>query len=240
VIAISGDFTQRARTHEFELARDFLRTLPSPVIVVPGNHDVPLYSPLSRWLQPLHRYKRFISDDLHPSYVDEEIAIVGINTARSFTFKNGRINEQQIERACQCLRAAPNGAIRIVVAHHPFDLANPGSSDAVVGRANMAMRGLVGCSVDLVLSGHYHKTHTTSSAERYKIDGRPVLLVHAGTATSTRQRGEVNSCNLLRIEPSGMEIECFRWTPGAKRFDSEKRDRFSNEASTGWTVANLG
>jgi len=53
VIAISGDFTQRARTHEFELALDFLRTLPPPVIVVPGNPDVPLYNLTSRWLRPL-------------------------------------------------------------------------------------------------------------------------------------------------------------------------------------------
>ena len=234
VIAISGDFTQRARTHEFELARDFLRTLPSPVIVVPGNHDVPLYSLISRWLQPLDRYKRFISDDLHPSYVDEEIAIVGINTARSLTFKNGRINEKQIERTCECLNTAANGAVRIVVTHHPFDLPNPGTSDAVVGRAKMAMRGLVGCAVDLILSGHHHKTHTTSSAERYKIDGRPVLLVQAGTATSTRQRGEVNSCNVLRIEPSCIQIEWFTWTPSAKRFDLEAVDRFVKEGLTGW------
>ena len=159
---------------------------------------------------------------------------MGINTARSLTFKNGRINEKQIERTCECLNTAANGAVRIVVTHHPFDLPNPGTSDAVVGRAKMAMRGLVGCAVDLILSGHHHKTHTTSSAERYKIDGRPVLLVQAGTATSTRQRGEVNSCNVLQIAPSRIQIEWFTWTPSAKRFNSEAVETFVKEGPTGW------
>src|SRR4051812_9057267 len=234
VIAISGDFTQRARTHEFELARDFLRTLPPPVIVVPGNHDVPLYSLISRFLRPLDRYKRFISDDLHPSFVDDKIAIVGINTARSLTFKNGRINQKQIERTCECLNSAPDEAVRIVVTHHPFDLPKPGSSQEVVGRAKMAIRGLVQCGVDLILSGHHHETHTASSAERYQIGGRPVLLVQAGTATSTRQRGEVNSCNILRLAASHIGIEWLTWDRNVQAFSFKGAERFS-KGPAGWT-----
>ena len=40
VIVASGDFTQRARPHEFEAARAFLDRLPPvPRVVCPGNHD---------------------------------------------------------------------------------------------------------------------------------------------------------------------------------------------------------
>src|SRR4051812_11199762 len=73
LIVISGDLTQRARTHEFELAREFIRSLQAPILAVPGNHDVPLYNISSRWLRPLARFRRFISADLQPSFVDDEI-----------------------------------------------------------------------------------------------------------------------------------------------------------------------
>jgi 3',5'-cyclic AMP phosphodiesterase CpdA len=233
LIAISGDLTQRARTHEFEMAREFLRTVVPPIIVVPGNHDVPLYNLASRWLRPLDRYRRFISNDLQPSFLDNEIAVVGINTARSWTIKNGRINARQVRRACECLKAAADTAVRIVVTHHPFDLPAPGSSHAVVGRADMALRGLSGCDVDLILSGHHHRTHAASSAERYDIEGDPVLLVQAGTTTSTRRRGQVNACNVIRVEQSRIVIEWLTWNPDGLTFGPEAVDCFV-KGDTGW------
>src|SRR5436190_18217785 len=83
VVVVSGDLTQRARSEQFRQARRFLDGQPSPQIVVPGNHDVPLRNPFARFIAPLRKYRRYISDDLEPSFVDEEIAVVGINSARS-------------------------------------------------------------------------------------------------------------------------------------------------------------
>src|SRR6266849_8571631 len=77
LVAVSGDLTQRARSHQFREARAFLDSLPHPQIIVPGNHDVPLHNVLARFAQPLDKYKRYITDDLHPAYVDEEIVVVG-------------------------------------------------------------------------------------------------------------------------------------------------------------------
>src|SRR6266850_3541000 len=68
LVAVSGDFTQRARTREFTEARAFLETLRFPRLVVPGNHDVPLYNVARRFLSPLGRYRRFIAEDLQPTY----------------------------------------------------------------------------------------------------------------------------------------------------------------------------
>src|SRR6267143_6988102 len=76
LVAVSGDLTQRARSHQFREARVFLDALPKPQIVVPGNHDVPLHNPFTRFLQPLDKYRRYITDDLEPAYVDEEIVVV--------------------------------------------------------------------------------------------------------------------------------------------------------------------
>ncbi len=96
VVVVSGDFTQRATEVEFRQAREFLNRIPQPQIVTPGNHDVPLYDLFSRFARPLDRYRRFITEDLQPSYTDEEIAVAAVNTARSWTFKGGRINHFQV------------------------------------------------------------------------------------------------------------------------------------------------
>src|SRR2546422_11690571 len=85
LVAVPGDLTQRARSHQFREARAFLDLLPQPKIVVPGNHDVPLHNVYSRFVQPLTKYRRYISEDLQPFFADEEIAVIGVNTARSLT-----------------------------------------------------------------------------------------------------------------------------------------------------------
>ena len=59
LIAISGDFTQRARRSEFAEARRFLASLDAPKLTVPGNHDVPLFLKLPEWFKvttPLGNY----------------------------------------------------------------------------------------------------------------------------------------------------------------------------------------
>src|SRR5688572_20358063 len=97
LVVVSGDLTQRARESQFEEAKEFLDKLPDPQIVVPGNHDVPLYNLFARFLAPLDNYRKIINDDTEPVYQDEEMVVAGVNTARSLTWKNGRINEEQVE-----------------------------------------------------------------------------------------------------------------------------------------------
>ena len=211
IVVVSGDLTQRAKKREFQEAREFLESLPSPQIVVPGNHDVPLYNVFARTLMPLRNYQRYISKDLEPFYSDDEIAIVGINTARSLTFKNGRINRQQVEGTCTRLEACGENRTRVIVSHHPFDLPETHELHGLVGRAHMAMSGFARCRVDLILSGHLHVSHTGESSVRYKIPGHSALVIHAGTATSTRGRGELNSFNIIQVGGSSVSIQCLTW-----------------------------
>jgi 3',5'-cyclic AMP phosphodiesterase CpdA len=218
LVIVSGDLTQRARRAEFGAARDFLARLPKPQIVVPGNHDVPLYNVLFRFLRPLEGYRRYITDDLEPYYQDEEIAVIGINTARSLTFKGGRINERQVTRVRDRLCALAERTIRVIVTHHPFDLPEGRMDADLVGRARMAMETFVECGADVILSGHLHVFHTAHTAIRYKLPGRSALLVQAGTATSTRERGEPNSFNVLSIEREQISVERRVWRRGDGAF----------------------
>ena len=234
LIAVSGDFTQRARRRQFVEARTFLDQLAFHKIVIPGNHDVPLYNVYARFCRPLVLYRRYISDDLEPFYADHEIAVLGINTARSFTFTNGRINQRQIRLARE--RLAPlAGMIKIIVSHHPFDLPEPYPVSALVGRASMAMTELARCGIDLFLAGHHHVGLAQPSTLRFKVSGHSALLIQAGTATSSRCRGEMNSFNVIRVAKPRIEVERFVWQhDGSAGFTKQPAEVFQH-GENGWS-----
>ena len=232
LVAISGDLTQRARSYQFQQARSFLDALPQPQIVVPGNHDIPLHNLFARFLEPLTKYKRYITEDLQPSYQDEEVVIVGVNTARSLVFKGGRINETQVSRLRDKFCSFGEDVVKVVVTHHPFDLPEGHNERDLVGRAKMAMMGLTECGADLFLAGHLHISHT-GHTKRYNIHGYSALVVQAGTATSTRERGEVNSFNVLRISYPAITVEKFAWSASTTSFAVSTVEQFKH-TEEGW------
>jgi len=217
LVVVSGDFTQRATTQQFVEARRFLRALQSRTLTIPGNHDVPLWNLAARFLAPLERYKRYITPDLEPEYRDDEILVVGVNTARALAWGEGRINEVQVDKVVARLNAAPPQATRIVVTHHPFDLPPGVREKRLVGRARTAMARLATAGAHLFLSGHLHLSHVSHSAERYRIAGHSALIVQAGTV-SMRGRGEEPSFNVLRLDGAALALGRFLWQPAARGF----------------------
>ena len=235
VVVVSGDLTQRARTPQFREAADFLARLPSPKLVVPGNHDVPLYNVIDRFLRPLNKFSRYIEPDLSPKFIDGEIAVLGVNTARSLVVKNGRINEEQVAALRKAFSPLPDAVVKIVVTHHPFDTGPEGDERDLVGRARMAMSAFAQCGVDLLLSGHFHVSHSDDSGDRYALAGYEALVVSAGTATSTRGRGESNSFNVLRLASNRIEVERREWQPADRRFTAVTHDVFERQGRR-WQV----
>lgn len=223
VVAVSGDLTQRARSEQFIQARDFLKRIPFPSIVVPGNHDVPLYNLVARFVTPLHKYRRHITDNLMPHFIDDEIVVIGVNTARSLTWKDGRINERQLAAIRE--RLAPHqDKTSIVVTHHPFDLPDDQAEDTV-GRAKQALETFAKCSVDVLLSGHLHVSHAGETDDD-GVEAYSALLVHAGTALSTRGRGETNAFNVIRVHAPSISVEQHRWQPDRACFEAADAQHF--------------
>jgi hypothetical protein len=65
--------------------------------------------------------------------------VLGVNTARSLTFKDGRVNKEQVARIRATLDGLPQNVTRVVVTHHPFDLPQGAEERDLVDRAGMAM-----------------------------------------------------------------------------------------------------
>ena len=209
LVVISGDFTQRARTEEFREACKFLERLRDSgheVLGVPGNHDVPLYDVLRRFLSPLARYRRFIDDNLYPFVELPGIAVLGVNTSRSLTFKDGRINQDQVAFIRETFSRAPREAFRILVTHHPlFALEVAGQTAPAIGRQELALDAIQEAGVDMLLAGHNHHASSHSASDLVTRAGG-ALVVQAGTATSTRVREQEQSFNCIDVADASVTI----------------------------------
>lgn len=236
LMVISGDFTQRARTEEFKEACRFLTRLKDAgheVLGVPGNHDVPLYDVLRRFLSPLTRYKRYIDDELCPYHELDGAVVLGINTARSLTFSDGRISHEQMDFIRQTFaraRAVP----RILVTHHPlFALPVGGEVANAVGRSEMALDAIAEAGVDILLAGHNHRSSTHSARDLATRAG-PALVIQAGTATSTRLRDEEQSFNRIDIADDRVTLTVQSW--GGEGFVSRDAQTYAREGDH-WRLA---
>ncbi|HEY7911645.1 MAG TPA: metallophosphoesterase [Blastocatellia bacterium] len=198
VVAVSGDLTQRARASQFRAARAFLDRISAPLVVVPGNHDVPLWNVFDRFLSPREKYRRWITGDLNPVFESDDIFVMGIDTTRSFTIKGGRVSSREIDRMRNRIRQVAGDRIKVIVAHHPF-VQPPGfEREETVGGLRRALALFKERGVDIVLTGHLHQSHSHLHLE----GGRAILLAQAGTAASLRGRGaerQRNSFNFIEV-----------------------------------------
>lgn len=218
LVVVSGDFTQRARVAQYRLACEFLDRLEQAgltVLGVPGNHDIPLYDIARRFARPLHRYRRYIDDELCPWFENGDIAVLGINTARSLTFKDGRISHEQMALIRDRFRDVAPQKTRILVTHHPLFAMPIGESEGLthtVGRRGEALEAIGEAGVHLLLAGHYHRAYFRSAREMVETAG-PELVIQAGTATSTRLRGdERQSFNWIDVpRPGEIDLTVCQW-----------------------------
>ncbi|MBV2148547.1 metallophosphoesterase [Sphingobium sp. AS12] len=218
LVIISGDLTQRARVEQFRAASAWLNRLRAAglkLLVIPGNHDIPLYDVMRRFAAPLDRYKRYISPDLCPWYEDDEVAILGLNTARSLTIKDGRINHDQMDMLRERFASVASAKTRILVTHHPLfamPIGRGGELSEAVGQHDDAVQAAREAGVHLALAGHFHRTYAQAARKMVEKAGG-ALIIQAGTATSTRLRNaEPQSFNWLHVlRHDEMELQVIVW-----------------------------
>ncbi|WP_172297014.1 metallophosphoesterase [Pseudoruegeria sp. HB172150] len=203
LVIVSGDLTQRARSHQFREARAFLDGLGVPWLSVPGNHDVPLYNLGERLVRPFRKYQKWISAQLEPAHVEADIAVVGCNTVDPQRHQRGKIRKSSVARICSVFETGPRDRLNILFAHHPFE------QDATVDkspmkRAEKALGRLSDCGAHVVLSGHLHRWRAGPFLRGAKMSGP--IQVHSGTSLSSRLREEVNDFAIIDVDPDNVRV----------------------------------
>ena len=226
LVVLSGDITQRARRQEFAAARALLADLCAAcridaardVLVIPGNHDIPLFNLPLRIADPYGRYASAFGSRLEPLLRRPEVWLIGVNSTRPWRHKHGEVSSAQIERVSARLRAAPASALRVVVTHHPLMVIERDDRRDLARGHRSALGAWTAAGTDLFLSGHTHQSFVAPVPGA----AQQAWVVQTGTAVSRRTRAHVpNSVHLIVPGAPGgaLRASLTRWDwNGTNRF----------------------
>lgn len=238
VLVLSGDITQRARPSQFVAARAFVDRLRVPrTLVVPGNHDIPLFNVFARLFAPYANHMRVFGPNLEPEFETDDLLVVTVNTTRRLRHENGVVSRRQIERVARRLEHAQREQLRVVVTHQPVAVTKPEDRKNLLGNHRAAIEAWSKAGADLVLGGHIHLPFVVALHRRHEQLGHTMWAVQAGTAVSSRlRRGAGNSVNLIRpIEGAGGRrsvcIERWDYDEPTKRFVCESAEELNSYAT---------
>jgi len=241
VVVIAGDFTQRARNRQFNAARAFIDQFEAPIVVTPGNHDLPVYRLIERTLAPYRKYRDSIEASLDQVHTFDGLTLVALNSTRPLRVTTGSLSDRQLDFAADAFERAPADHLRIVVTHH--HVAYPPAfraPRAMIGGERVVSR-LEQLGVCLLLAGHLHSTLIGESIQLMPrlvagVARRNGLIIsQSGTATSTRGRGPErgkNSFNYISIGPERTVVTHYGWDESKQAFDSVADHAFLSGAST--------
>lgn len=234
-VLVTGDFTMRGRRAEYFAAKQWLETLPSPVITIPGNHDIPGFNQLwDRLFRPFRRYQRYLAKRLDGHYELGPVHLECVNSNRRFgrhlDWSQGKLARRQERAITRRFSGIPSHRLRLLALHHPT-IAPPGNRRALISPIERTRSLLSLNRIDLVLGGHFHQSYAMT------LQGNPdrpwrTMVSQVSTAASTRLQGEPNGFHLIHFEATGTTIERHTWERG--KFRSCEHFRFRPDAESGW------
>jgi 3',5'-cyclic AMP phosphodiesterase CpdA len=222
LLVASGDFVQRADfPSQWRTIKRFLQTLPEPRLVIPGNHDVPLFNVYRRLFRSYDTYKRHISADLNPVFERPGLAVVGGCTAHGRTVDGGYLSDEQQATMERHFRRFPAGTCKVAVLHH--HVVNPPGSQHrnKISNAKEAVQLLDRCDVELLLCGHIHVSYVGTTLDVLPHLRQGTIICQSGTTTSRRGAGREhgkNSYNVIEIEDAVIRIGQHMYLEDVRRF----------------------
>lgn len=224
LILITGDITQRARRSQFRQAKEFTNALkPTPVIAVPGNHDIPLLNIFTRFFNPYWGFKNLFKDQLEKDFNYGDVLVTGLNSTSQWRHVQGDFNLRRLDRRLR--ENKTKAKVHIAAFHHPLDCAKSQDEKNLLRGRFETIQIFDRHKIDLIIGGHIHDPYVTLSTQRYPDTQRSMVIGVAGTCTSWRIRpGAPNSFNLIEVDT---RTDVPRMT--ISRYDQRENLRFSVE-----------
>lgn len=224
LVVVSGDLAHRGTRAQHERAASFLKGLGRPLLVVPGNHDIP-WSP-RRITTPFREFERQW-ETTEPVYRSERLLVVGLNSVRPWRHQSGGVNAGQLRRAGELLTGAPTQALRVVVLHHHLLGAPWRSRKKPVSRRSHVLSALVDAGAELILAGHIHQA---AVSERHEFEIAPGGLRGATVSIAPglgqprpKRRGEARGLHVYDASDDALLVRTYVWREQGWGLTAERR-----------------
>jgi 3',5'-cyclic AMP phosphodiesterase CpdA len=213
LIVVTGDLTHRGRRREHERAAAFLRGLGRPLLVIPGNHDIPYTFP-ARFTRPWAEFERQWGT-VEPVFRSDELMVVGLNSVRPWRHQSGQIRSAQIARTAELLAEAPKGALRVVALHHHLIGAPWRSRKRPVAHRSKVLAGFVDAGAELILAGHIHQA-AVSERHEFEFDanglrGATVSIAPGLGQPRPNRRGEARGLHVYEASADSLLVHTYVW-----------------------------
>jgi 3',5'-cyclic AMP phosphodiesterase CpdA len=214
LVVASGDLTHRNRTEQHARSAALLRSLDRPLLVVPGNHDIPMLPP-GRFTSTFAAFRREWPET-EPVYRSERIVACGLNSVRPWRRQAGAISRKQVTHAAEVFASAPPEALRVVALHHQLVSAPWRTAKRPVAHRSRVLGGLVDGGAELILSGHVHQSSVAERREFEAVEGE----VRGSTIATApglghprpKRRGEARGLHAIEADERSLRILTYAWS----------------------------
>ncbi len=216
LVIVSGDLTHRNTPEQHDRAARFLRSLERPLLVIPGNHDMPRWPP-ARFTRTFDEFVR-VWGETEPVYRSEGLVVCGLNSVRPWKQQGGALRRDQIRHAAEVFRQAPDGALRVAAVHHHLLGAPWRTKKRTIANRSTILGGLVDAGAELVVSGHAHQSSIGERREFEVVGGK----VHATTVVIApglgqprpKRRGEARGLHVYEADDGSLRVLTYAWIAG--------------------------
>lgn len=206
-VVCTGDLTQRAKHSEYAAAQEWFASLGVPVVLEPGNHDMPYYNPWERFTDPFRRYNRLVAAVTGASagvFASSDVVLVPLRTTvraqRRFPWSDGVIKPAALQNTLgqlEALRDDPRTII--VIGHHPLLGPEGAQTNPTIG-GDAAFAQIAATGAHAIISGH---VHVPFDQQRTR-GGNSLRMIGTGTLSTRLRHGAPASWRVITCAPGGV------------------------------------
>ncbi|MEO8290953.1 MAG: metallophosphoesterase [Gaiellaceae bacterium] len=214
LIVASGDLTHRNTTAQHERAASLLRSLGPPLLVIPGNHDIPRWPP-ARFTRTFAEFLR-VWPETEPVYRSEGLVVCGLNSVRPWKQQGGALRRAQLAHVAETFAHAPAGALRMVALHHHLLGAPWRTAKRTIANRSTVLGALVDAGAELIVSGHVHQSAISERREfevtAGDVQGTTVVTAPGLGQPRPKRRGEARGLHLFEIDAGSIRALTYSWS----------------------------